>query len=368
MSQDAPRTTGRSEEQVCDVVIVGASLAGLMAALALTRQGLRITLLERSTDTDRTGAALQVDTGLLQRLMGRHAAGNRSLVSGIQTWHAVHGGLRAVADDEPNIRIHRNMRVEAVGQDTQSAWARTVDQQVFRGNVVIGADGYQSVVRRSVSPDRPDAIFAGYLAWVGFSQEGAVPARFPGNLDFLESGPYHMLGFPLPGHDGSQAAGRRQIGWAWYDAGRNDLLRSTGAVVGTLVKHSLRPANIPEPVFKDLAAQARRCWPSPWREAMLECIDRRAVLGTPVVEYVPDRLVSGRLGLVGDAAHVATPMTGNGFSAAARDAMALADALDGGLSGDQAIESLLDYEQSRLNAVRSLVQSGQNFSRAFAGA
>jgi 2-polyprenyl-6-methoxyphenol hydroxylase-like FAD-dependent oxidoreductase len=58
-------------------------------------------------------------------------------------------------------------------------------------------------------------------------------------------------------------------------------------------------------------------------------------------------------------------MTGNGFSAAARDAMALADALRDGLEGDQAIEGLLDYQSARLQAVRGLVQSGQHFSRSF---
>lgn len=348
-----------------DIIIVGASLGGLMTALALAPHGLRIRLLERSTDTDRTCAALQVDDGLLQRLMGRQAAGARSIVSGIQTWHAVHAGLCAVIADEPNVRIDRNVRVESVGQDEGDAWVKTVDGQRLPAKIVIGADGYQSVVRRAVSPERPDAVFAGYLAWVGFSQEADVPARFPRGLDMRDSGPYTMLGFPLPGHDGSHEPGRRQIGWAWYDAGRNDLLRATGAVSGTLVRHSLRPANIPEPVFADLAVQARRFWPSPWREAMIECIERRAVLGTPVVEYVPDRLVDGRLALMGDAAHVATPMTGNGFSAAARDAMALADALRDGLEDDQAIERLLDYQSARLQAVRGLVQSGQHFSRSF---
>jgi len=45
---------------------------------------------------------------------------------------------------------------------------------------------------------------------------------------------------------------------------------------------------------------------------------------TPIAEYVPDRLVNGRLALVGDAAHVPTPMTGCGFSASLDDAEAIA--------------------------------------------
>jgi 2-polyprenyl-6-methoxyphenol hydroxylase-like FAD-dependent oxidoreductase len=65
----------------------------------------------------------------------------------------------------------------------------------------------------------------------------------------------------------------------------------------------------------------------PWRDAILDCIDRRAVIGTPIAEYVPDKLVKGRVALVGDAAHVPTPMTGSGFSASLHDAETLAAAI-----------------------------------------
>jgi hypothetical protein len=78
---------------------------------------------------------------------------------------------------------------------------------------------------------------------------------------------------------------------------------------------------MPDALLDELAALARRHWPSPWREAILDGIAHRTILGTPVVEYMPDRLVRGRLCLVGDAAHVATPMTGNGFGTAASDAI-----------------------------------------------
>lgn len=74
-------------------------------------------------------------------------------------------------------------------------------------------------------------------------------------------------------------------------------------------------------------------WPSPWREAILDCIERRADIGTPIAEYVPDQLVDGRLALVGDVA----------------------------------AQALRGYERERLSSVRSMVQSGQQFSRSFTG-
>lgn len=357
---------GAAENAAADVVIVGASLAGLMTALALSRHGLSIVLLERSNDTDRTGAALQVGYGLLERLTGRrHPSGQ--LGSGVQTWQAVHAGLRSAIEETPDIAVLQNARVEHVGQDEHGAWAIATDQRRFDARVVIGADGYQSVVRREVSPERPHANFANYLAWVGFADEAALTSRFPPDLAILEQGEYLLLGFPLPDADGGSMPGRRRVGWAWYDAGHNAILRETGAVEGSLVRHSLRPGDMPDALFDELAVIARRQWPSPWREAILDCIARRAVLGTPVVEYVPDRLVSGRLCLVGDAAHVATPMTGNGFAAAATDAMTLAEFLDEDAIHGDPEDALRGYESARLRDVRALVQSGQRFSRDFTG-
>jgi 2-polyprenyl-6-methoxyphenol hydroxylase-like FAD-dependent oxidoreductase len=76
-------------------LIVGASLAGLMTALTLSRTGVHVTLLERSDDTGRTGAALHVQDGLLERITGLPTSQvPQPLAPGIQTWFAVHGALR----------------------------------------------------------------------------------------------------------------------------------------------------------------------------------------------------------------------------------------------------------------------------------
>jgi 2-polyprenyl-6-methoxyphenol hydroxylase-like FAD-dependent oxidoreductase len=107
----------------------------------------------------------------------------------------------------PRSRSSRRPGVEYVGQNSRGAWAVTADQRRFDAAVVIGADGYQSVVRRSVSPERPDAIYANYLAWVGFADERAVTSGFPRDLAFLQAGDYYLLGFPLPGRDGSSKPG-----------------------------------------------------------------------------------------------------------------------------------------------------------------
>ncbi|MEU1217355.1 FAD-dependent monooxygenase [Streptomyces sp. NPDC005790] len=374
ISATTPAAGGESKNQGT-AVIVGASLAGLMTGVALARIGVQVTMLERSRALPRSGAALGgVNEQMLQRITGTdhpdNATAGRSVAASVQSWMAVHARLRAAVDADPRIEIRPRTAVRAVGQDVDAAWAFTTDHQTFRADVVIGADGHRSVVRGSVAPGKPDATFAGYLIWLGLTGEPALrpTRRFPRNVDILDSDDGILLGYPLPGPGGSTAPGSRQIGWAWYDAGHNDLLREKGSVVGNVVRHSLAPADIPEATFHELADRARALWPDPWRGAILDCIDRRAVLGTPIAEYVPDRLVNGRLALVGDAAHVPTPMTGSGFSASLHDAESIAAAVGEAMGATPMAQALRGYERERLPGVRSMVESGQQFSRSFARA
>jgi len=346
-------------------VLVGASLSGLMSALSLSRIGMSVTMLERSDGKARAGAALPVSEGLLQRLTGWNL-GQHGLPSGPQAWSDVHAGLRAVVEADPNIWVRAPVHVKFVDQDEHSAWVVTDDGEVVRGDIVVGADGHASIIRRHVTPERPDAVFAGYLIWLGIVDERVIQAPpWPDQLAILEEGGYCLNAYYLPGADGALAKGRRRLGFGWYDAGRNHLLRASGALVGDVVQRTLRPADIPDAIFRELTAEAQAIWPAPWREAILDCLSRRAVIGTPIGEYMPQRLARGRVCLVGDAAHVPSPMTGKGFDASALDALALAEALDGLAHGGMA-EALRHYETRRLAAARDLVRSGYGFSRSFA--
>src|SRR5918998_5107259 len=57
-----------------EAVVVGASLAGLMTALALARSAWQVTVLERASARRSSSAALAVDPPDLVRLLGRAAA------------------------------------------------------------------------------------------------------------------------------------------------------------------------------------------------------------------------------------------------------------------------------------------------------
>lgn len=347
-------------------VVVGASLSGLMSAVALSHIGMNVTMLERSNGKDRGGAALPVADGLLRRLMGRDAVG-RTLPSGPQAWADVHSALRAIVEADSRIRVRTLERVARVDQDKDAAWAVTEGGEVVTGDVVVGADGHASVVRRHVAPERSEATFAGYLIWLGIVDERELAAApWPAQLAILEARDYCLNAYYLPGADGSQEAGRRRLGFGWYDAGRNDLLRASGAIVDDVVRRTLRADDLTEATYRALMDEAEAIWPDPWREAIRHCLARRAVIGAPVGEYMPSRLSRGRVCLVGDAAHVPSPMTGKGFDASAWDAQALAGALETGRVRGDVGSALRRYESMRLDDARELVSSGYAFSRSFA--
>ncbi|OYX34299.1 MAG: hypothetical protein B7Y99_05855 [Caulobacterales bacterium 32-69-10] len=343
-------------------MVIGGSQAGLMAALAVARAGASVTVMERSADSGRTGAMIQIGDSVLETLTGRPAPAFEG--TRIQTWRAVYDHLRSAVDQQPAITLMEGAEVVAVGQTDAGVWATAKDGRNVAGDLLVGADGYRSLVRRSVAPERPDAEFSGYVLWSGLALESALPAGVPWvrGEHVEQHGDSIMVGSILPAEDGSERRGARRAGIALYDAGRNAVLRRQGAVEGTVARRTLFPKDIPEETYEQLGREAR-FWSEPWRSTLLDCVARRSLIGTPIAEYLPPRIVDGRMCLVGDAAHVPSPWMGYGFKASMQDAMALGAALKAH-DGD-VVASLQDYGRARLRAAQDLVARSQQFSRSF---
>ena len=328
------------------IVVVGGSLAGLTLALACAARGVPVQVLERSTERTQGGDSLSVDLAAIEKTVGYDPRAHPRLPvvpayrdRHLTTWPALYGWLRERVRETPGISLHEGRAIASVRALDDKAEVVFEDGSKMLANAVIGADGYHSVVRRAIAPNAPYARYAGYLVWRGLVDEQALtrPVSWPSNgglwIDFVQG--YRLVAAVLPGRDGSMEVGHRQVTFAWFDAHRDELLRATnrltpdGHLVGTLGRGS-----IGQDIRSELLSMVPGLWPAVWAEAVAFGVQSVSSLsGAPIAEYLPEKLVAGPLAIVGDAAHVVSPMTGSGFASGVDDAAVLARSLAQRLRG-----------------------------------
>ncbi len=350
------------------VVIVGGSLVGLSAALALAREGATVTVLERtSLSTLDVGGGLGVDVELVQQVTG--VTSSPAVCHGVDrdttAWQILRDWLDQSAREVPSIEVHYDVDITDVVSGFDVASVSSPDERVWRGDIVIGADGVHSTVRRFVDPDHPSATYAGFVLWRAMVPEELLTeqTRLPGSSEPSReyyADRYRLVTYPVPGADGDVRVGHRRLNLVWYDPTREQLLREHGLLEGAVVRGSLLSTDVPQEISNELRRIAGQTWPSPWAEALSVALERRLIFGTPVAEYSPNRLVSERVALTGDAAHAASPMVGGGFTEGLYDAAQLAESF---AAKKNVFDMLASYEKERLAAARDHVAISQRASR-----
>lgn len=188
------------------------------------------------------------------------------------------------------------------------------------------------------------------------------------NRPALTGGKVNMMNSPdgfLFGSVMKDTTGVVRVGTTWYDNSQTELLYRLGAVKNDVVQYTINGENLNQADIENLIQKAEKNWPEPWKTASLHAIRSRDFIGTPIKEYYPEKLVDGRLALIGDAAHVPAPITASGFNDSLIDAVVLGECLRNGIGKSKAVEALNDYEDRRLKKVQRMVQSGKSFSRSF---
>jgi 2-polyprenyl-6-methoxyphenol hydroxylase-like FAD-dependent oxidoreductase len=331
------------------VIVVGGGIAGLSAAIALRRAGQEVVVLERAPRIDPVGAGITLFANAmraLDRLGVREAVAARGAPAKRSAILTSNGReLTRVPQDllEGTIAVHRSdlqavlaeaaghvrlgVEITVVEQGDDGVAARGADGSQEQGDLLVGADGLSSLVRRVI--DDVPARYAGYTAWRGVSPVPVEPGRLTESWGVGE-------------RFGLVDIGRELTYWF---ATKN------------------APEGEPDERRGKKAEIVRRF--SGWHEpiaAVVEAADESAILRNDVyyVESLP-RWSDGRVVLVGDAAHATTPGIGQGAAQAIEDAVVLADRL---ARGDDLTAALAEYEAIRRPRADAVLKMSRRVDKA----
>lgn len=211
------------------IAIIGGGIGGLAAALAMERRGAEVTVYEQSPAHSEIGAGLNLTPNAIKALRSLGiekevtAIGSGSEFLTIRSWKSgrvisrMRRGNFRKQFGAPNISVHRadlldvlrgalrtttirlGARCVAVEPGERTAVARFADGSAIEADLVIGADGIHSAVRKSLfGADAPR--FTGCICWRGMAPAATVPRG--GDIDMTEGtmwlGPHgHVVHYPV---------------------------------------------------------------------------------------------------------------------------------------------------------------------------
>lgn len=355
--------------------MIGGSVGGLFAAALLRAIGWDVAVFEKTEgDLASRGAGLGLSAELFELLRRVGARLSPAMGVGVSSllWLGRDGAVierqprpwltgawsriyRPLRDAVPDSVVQSGRTLERLEQDGTAVTAIFADGGRERGDLLIGADGVQSTVRRQFLPE-VEARYAGYIAWRGVIEESALPppahALLADSIAFVFPPGEMSLSTPIPGRDDDVRRGHRRYYFIWYrpvPAGPRlaDLLTDAS---GRYQGFAIPPPLIRREHIAAMQAGARDLLPP----VLADIVARAA---QPLLQAVTDleapRMVFGRAALMGDAAHIARPHVAAGITKAALDAAGLADALAAEADIDRA---LARYERERRAFDSALVE------------
>lgn len=361
-------------------LIVGGSLAGLLAGNLLHRAGWAVTICERTTGVlEGRGAGITILPGLIE---GFRAAGaneteeslgvvlparialdrngrivaERPFRQVMTSWRRLYESLK---DAFPPEHYLSGVTLERVEQTGEMVTGHFAGGQRIDAELLIGADGLRSAVRMQLSPEvKP--YYSGYIAWRCLADERTLSPQTHATLfnrySVCVAPGEQGIGYAVPGADHSAEPGRRQYNVVWYHPvpDNEELADLQTDDSGRYYPHGIPPSLIRAQVRKEMTQLAHRVLAPQFAEAVERA---RLVFFQPIVDLELPRLVFGRVVIIGDAAFVARPHVAMGVPKAAGDALALVDALGGG-SGDS-LAALPAFEEQRLRIGAAIVERGR---------
>ncbi|MEO0574820.1 MAG: FAD-dependent monooxygenase [Pseudomonadota bacterium] len=349
-----------------NIAIVGAGIGGVALALGLVRAGHRVRVYEQAPALGEVGAGISLSPNAVKglRFLGLgdqlDAKADEPLL--MRTRHFSTGEILVDIDRSstreqlgaPYLQMHRadlhalmvdaligldadavslNKRFDRVTGDATGYELHFADSSVESADIVVGADGLKSTLREQVfGESAPD--FSGYVAWRGLLDmsllgdyqlsEGSAVFIAPGRM---------FVRYPVrKGAVQNFVAFTKADDWSaegWSQTGETQLLRETFAdfheEVTTILDRYAQPQVHKWGLF------ARKPIPS-W--------------------------VSGRITMLGDAAHPMLPWFGQGAATSIEDGVVLGRALSEIDDIDEALQRYEDGRRERVTQVHLESQAG----------
>ena len=346
------------------VGIVGGSIAGCTAAIALSRAGHEVTVYERSTGTlTGRGAGIGTPLSVIESLIEQdyidadmpHFQTSRLPHVGrtnakepmgripwvipvtleLLNWGDLYRNLRQRVPDEI---YHQGRHVTgAEANDDQTVTLALEDGSQATFDLVLFADGYRSIGRELVC-DASLLSYRGYVLWRGVLPESELSDNEPleGQLNRIGYPEGHGVFYFVPGEGGSVEKGQRWVNWAIYvRVPEGKLSQFLVDRDGRQRSGSLPPGMMRPDQEEQLKALVRKTFP-PYFSAIVD--SSQDTFAQPIYIAEVSSYHNRRMCLMGDAGAVAQPFTAGGVFKGRSNALDLAKVLAEKDDVDQGLE------------------------------
>lgn len=372
-----------SSAEETGVLIVGAGIGGLTAALTLHAEGVKVTVIERVRQIASLGVGISLQPHAVRELT-RIGLGDRLAATGVATAEQVYAderGRRRFAEEVgmaagyrwPQYAIHRGelqlllldavrerlgpaavrtgTRLESFADEQDTVRVRATDRatglpSVIEAQALVGADGARSTVRAALHANEGPMRWSGARLWRGVA----------------ESAPF------LTGRSAIIANDERNVQLVMYPISARRPLVNWVCLV---------PEAAPGPLVEDVgwnregSADDVLRHLEGWDFAALGVnihglvTSSPAIFESPMVDRDPlPRWGRGRATLLGDAAHPFYPTGANGASQSIVDARVLATEL---AAGGGVAAALTRYEEARVGPTADVLRANREMDRSMRG-
>ncbi len=358
------------------IIIAGAGIGGLTAAMCLHRAGHDVQVFEAVSEMRPLGVGINIQAGAVRILcgLGLEPALAATAIETRELRYANRHGQTIWADPRgrhaglpwPQFSIHRGelqmilvhaaqemlgadrirlgRRIADFAQHGATVTARFADREgaiveEATADLLIGADGIHSAVRARYYPNEGPPKWQGILMWRGVT----VGKPYLGGATMVQAGHHNQKFVCYPISRAHAERGEALINWIC------DLHMGDGALPSR--EDWNKPGRLEDflPRFAD--------WNFGWLDVPDVIRNAHTILEFPMIDRDPlPRWSHGRITLLGDAAHPMYPIGSNGASQAILDGEAITQEL---AVGDDPEAALRRYEERRLPPTARIVESNR---------